>query len=94
VPAKTENERATLYRDLNDRRIAYRANQIRALMPDPAAFEALWENYRRVYDPTNYIEGEGYLREEDFMATFDYDNDDGNISASQVRLKHVRRPNT
>ncbi|HSZ70237.1 MAG TPA: hypothetical protein VK756_07735 [Solirubrobacteraceae bacterium] len=93
MPVKSEDERAILYRNQNDARIAFRANQIRALAPDPAAFELLWRNYRKVYDPTNYIEGEDYLREEDFMAIFDYDNDDGNISASQVHLRHVRRPN-
>jgi hypothetical protein len=94
MPVKTENERALLYREQNDRRIEYRLNQLRQLQGNAAAFAELWKNYRVVYDATNYIEGEDWLREEDFMAIFDYDNDDGNISASRVHLRHVRRPNT
>jgi hypothetical protein len=81
----TEDKRAVLYRDQWDARIAYRANQLRALSGSPEAFRALWRSYRAVYDRTNYIEGQPI---EDFMSPYDVD-DDAAISASTVRLAHT-----
>jgi hypothetical protein len=95
VPVKSEDERAILYREQNDRRIAFRMSQLAALQGSFDALVELWRNYRIVYDPTNYIEGQPH---EDFLAIEDYYTDgqkdyDGNASASAVHLKHARRPN-
>jgi hypothetical protein len=94
MPVKTEEERALLYRANNDARVVYRMNQLAALQGDYTAFVELWENYRVVYDWTNYVAGE----DGDFLTIEDYYTDglkdmDGNASASAVHLRHVRRPN-
>jgi len=95
MAAKTENERAILYRDNNDARIRYRHAQLAGLQGSHAAFVALWDNYRVVYDKTNYIEGQP---EESFMAIEDFytdgQKDYGSLSGSTVRLPHVRRLST
>jgi hypothetical protein len=83
--ALTDDERAVLYRDQWDARIAYRANQLRALQGSRDAVRALYASFRPVFDRTNYIEGQPY---EDFMTVYDID-DDPAISASQVRLPHT-----
>jgi hypothetical protein len=81
-----EAAKAILYRDQWDARIAFRANQLRRFSGSREAFRQLWDNYRAVYDRTNYIEGQP---EEDFLTPYDID-DDGSISASTVRLPHTR----
>ncbi len=95
MAVKTEEERALLYRRQNENRIAFRQNQMAQLQGSYEAFVELWKNYRVIYDPTNYIEGQP---DEDFMAIEDYYTDDqkdidGNASASAIRLRHARRPN-
>jgi hypothetical protein len=96
MAVKSEEERAVLYREQNEARIVFRQNQIAQMQGSYAAFVELWKNYRVVYDVTNYIEGQP---EEDFMAIEDYYTDgqkdyDGNASASSVRFRHARRPNS
>jgi hypothetical protein len=95
MPVKSEDERAILYREQNDARIAFRMSQLERLQGSYDALVELWRNYRVIYDVTNYIEGQP---DEDFLAIEDYYTDgqrdyDGNPSASAVRLKHARRPN-
>jgi hypothetical protein len=78
-----ETARAKLYRDNWDARIAYRANQLRALSGSREAFDELWQDYLPVYSPFNYVEGE---EQNEFFIPYDID-DDGSISSSTVRLR-------
>jgi len=85
VVEEREIARAQRYREAWEHRIAYRANQLRQLSGQPSEFERMWANYRKVYDPTNYIEGEELV---EFFTPFDVD-DSGGISSSQIRLANT-----
>ena|ERR1700686_233637 len=82
----SENEKAILFRNQWDARIAYRANQLRALSGSAAAFDDLWETYLPIYSPFNYIDGEEQV---EFFTPFDVP-DDGEISSSPIRLRGTR----
>lgn len=85
----TEEEvKATLYRKQWDSRIAYRSNQLRRFSGSLEAFTLIWENWRVIYDPTNYISnvpGE----EGSYLTPYDFD-DNGAISSTNVRLHGTR----
>jgi hypothetical protein len=82
-----ENAKAKLYRDNWDARIAFRANQLRQLAGSRTAYQELWEAFRPIYDPFNYIEGEEQV---EFFTPYDV-GDDGRISSASVRLPHTTR---
>lgn len=77
--------KAQRYREAWEHRIAYRANQLRQLSGQPGEFERMWANYRKVYDPTNYIAEEELV---EFFTPFDVE-DPGGISSSPIRLPNA-----
>lgn len=83
-----EEQKAIIYRNQWDARIAYRANQLRMLSGPPNEFERIWQNYRHVYDPTNYIQANEEYTE--FFTPFDID-DSGGISKSEVKLRGAKQ---
>lgn len=82
-----EEQRALAYRAQWDARIAFRATQLRALAGSPAEFERIWENYRVVYDPTNYIRNAE--SEQEFFTPYDVD-DPPDYSSTEIRLRNTR----
>jgi hypothetical protein len=78
-----ETRRAKLYRSQWDARIAFRANQLRALSGSPEAFNELWDALLPIYSPFNYVDGE---EDVEFVTPYDV-SDDGSISSSSVRLR-------
>lgn len=78
-----EEQRAQQFRDTWDARIAYRFRQLRALSGSTSARRALQDNYRPVYDPSNYIDG--IPDSGGFMTPLDVDCKEGQSSAS-IRL--------
>jgi hypothetical protein len=78
-----EQEKARLYRDNWDARIAFRAGQLRQLSGSQDAFKDLWDAYNPVYSPFNYVDGE---EEVEFFTPYDVP-DDGSISSSPIRLR-------
>lgn len=92
-----EAAKALLYRQQWDAKIAFRANQLRRFAGQPAAFDALWENYGVIYRPDNYI---GAYQTPDggfevpgeqgsYITPFDID-DNGAISSSRVNVRNAR----
>lgn len=79
-----EETRAIAYRDQWDRRIAFRANQLRELSGEPSEFRRIWEVNRPIYDYSNYIANSE--QQDEFFTPFDVD-DPPNYSSTMVRLR-------
>ena len=83
-----EEEKAILYRDNWDAKIIYRQNQLYAYQGSYAAYQALWEEWYGMYEPTNYI-NETPGNEGGWISPMEYDQN-GAISSSTVRLPFTR----
>lgn len=85
-----DEQRALAFREQWAARIRYRANQVRALAGSPSARRQLHEDFRPMYEPTNYIDGVGPMGEGGFYTPLDLDAD-GSASGAGITLPGVER---
>lgn len=82
-----EIAKALRYRQQWSNRIAFRANQIRALAGQPEAYKALWEKYKKMYDTSAYIPGEP---DTEFFTPYDIEGT-GAASRSYLELPGTKQ---
>ena len=85
-----EERRALAFREKWAARIRYRYNQVRALAGSPSALRQLHEDFRPMYDPTNYVANVGEMGEGGFYTPLDLDAD-GSASGADISLPGVER---